>query len=71
MLPQLRLDGSDAGRSDALNLGVLPEEPESEIDVVNRAVDEDPTRELSIGDEEAGGVEHVACLGAEDGGAPD
>jgi hypothetical protein len=53
----------------ALDLGVLSEEPQSKVDVMDGAVDEYATGKLGICDEEAGWVEHVACLGAEDGGA--
>ena len=71
VFPQLGLHGRDAGADDALDDAVLAEEPQGEIDVVDGAVDEDAAAEFGVGDEEARGVEHVAGLGAEDGGAPD
>lgn len=69
--PQLGVHGGDADRRHALDRRVLAEEPQRGIDVVDGAVDEDAAGELGVGDEEAGRVELVAGLGAEDGGAPD
>ena len=68
---QARLHGCDAGGHDGFYEGVLAEEPEGEVDVVDGAVDEDAAGELGVGYEEAARVEFVACLAPEDGWAPD
>jgi hypothetical protein len=49
----------------------LAEKPERQVNVVDVAVDENPAAELGVRDEEAGRVELVAGLRAEDGGPPD
>lgn len=67
VLAQVRLDGGDAHGGHGLDLAVLAEEPEREVDVVDRAVDEDPAGELRVRDEEAGRVELVAGLAAHHG----
>lgn len=69
VLSEFGLNGGDAGRNDRFYERVLPEEPQGEVDVVDGAVDEDPARELRVCDKEPRGVELVACLRAEDGGA--
>jgi len=69
MFSKLGLHGRYPGCYNTLDLGVLSEEPQSEIDVMDGAVDEYATGELGICDEETGWVEHIACLGAEDGRA--
>ena len=58
-------DGLDLGK--VLAVGVGAEVPQSKVDVVDVAVDEDTARELGVLDEEARGVVLVTCLGAEDG----
>ena len=68
VLSELGLNSADTHRHNALDDGVLAEVPQSKIDVVDVAIDEDTTTELSVGNEETGGVELVASLGAEDGG---
>ena len=71
VLAQVRLHGGDAEGSDRLDDRVLAEEPQGQVDVVDVAVDEDAAAELGVGDEEAGRVQLVAGLRAEDGGAAD
>ena len=63
------MHGCDAGGYDGLDEGVLAEEPEGQVDVVDGAVDEDAAGELGVGYEDAARVELVACLAPEDGGA--
>lgn len=70
-LSQAGLDGGDADGIDALDHAVLAEIPQREVDVVDVAVDKDAAGELGVVDKEARGVEFVAGLGAEDGGAAD
>lgn len=70
VLAQLRLYGGDTSSDDALDDGVLAEEPQGKIDIVDVAVDEDATAKLGVCDEEAGGVKLITSLGAEDGRAP-
>ena len=71
VLGELGLQGGDADRHDGLDLAVLAKVPQCQVDVVDVAVDEDAAAELGVGDEEAGWVEFVAGLGAEDRGTAD
>ena len=71
MLAQLGLHGGDADGRDGFDDGGLAEEPQAQVDVVDRAVDEDTAGEFGVGDEEAGRVEFVAGLRAEDRGSAD
>lgn len=71
MFPQIRLHSRDPNRRHALDLRLLSKKPQRQVDVVNGAVDEDPARELGVGDEESRRVQLVACLRAEGGGGPD
>ena len=61
-------DRCNANCGDRFDFAILSKEPESQIDIVNRAVDEDPAGELRVSNEEAGRVELVAGLAAHDGG---
>jgi len=60
------LDCSDADSADALDTAVLAEEPKGQVDVLNRAVNENAAGELGVLDEETGRVEFVASLTSED-----
>lgn len=71
MLAQIRLHSGNTNSSHALDLGLLTEEPQRKIDIVDTAVDEDAARELGVGDEETTGVQLVAGLRSEDGGCAD
>ena len=71
VLAQLGADGGDTNGTDALDDAVLAEEPQSKIDVVDAAVDEDAAGELGILDEEARGVQLVTSLRPEHGWGPD
>lgn len=62
VLPQIGLHGRNTDSSHALHLGILTEEPQREIDIVNRAVDKDTAGELGVGNEEPARIELVACL---------
>lgn len=62
MLPQIRLHSRNPNSSNALHLGLLTKEPQGQINIVNGTVNEDPTRELGVRDEEPGRIELVACL---------
>ena len=68
---ELRRDSRDADGTHGFDVGVFPEKPECEIDVVDGAVDEDAAGELGVLDEKARGVELVAGLRAEDAGDAD
>lgn len=66
VLAQIRLHGGDTNSCDALDLDVLAEEPKSQVNIVDGAVDEDTTGEFGVGNEETTWVELVTSLGAED-----
>ena len=70
-LPQLGLHGGDADSGDAPYDDVLAEEPKSEANVMDVAVDKDVAGKLGVGNVKAGGTELIADLGAEDGGSSD
>lgn len=65
MLAQIRLHGCDTNGCDTLDLGLLAEEPQGQINIVDRAVNKDTTRELGIGHEEPTGIQLVTGLGSE------
>lgn len=71
MFSEIRLHGSNTDRSHTLNLAVLAEEPKSEINIVDRAVDKDSTREFGVRDEETTWIQLVAGLRPEDGWSTD
>lgn len=70
-LGQPRLHSRDTNSADTLDDDVVAEEPESEVDVVDVAIDEDAAGVLRIVDEEAGRVQLVAGLRADDAWAAD
>lgn len=61
----------DADSTYALDFAIIAKEPQCEIDIVDRAVDEDATGKAGVLHEEARRVELVARLGAEDRGCAD
>lgn len=71
VLAQLRRHSRDTNRSHRLDNRVLTKEPQRQINIVNRAVDEDSTRELRVFDKETAGIELVAGLRTEDTRATD
>ena len=71
MLPEVRLHRRYPRTNHTLHHAVLAEKPERQIDIMDRTVHEYTAAELGVGDEEAAGVEHVAGLGAENGGPSD
>lgn len=62
MLAQIRLHSRDPNRRHALDLAVLAKEPQRQVDVVDRAVHEDPARELRVRHEEPARIQLVARL---------
>lgn len=71
MLPQIGLHSRDPHRYHALDLGLLAEEPQRQVDIVDGTVHKDPAGELGVSDEEPAGIELVAGLRADHGGSPD
>lgn len=71
MLSQIRLNRRDANSSHALDLGVLAEEPQGQIDIVDRTVDENTAGELGVRHEKATRIQLVACLRSEHGWGAD
>jgi hypothetical protein len=60
------LDCRDSHGADALDNAILSEEPKREVDIVDVAVDENATGELSVRDKEARRVQLIARLRAKD-----
>lgn len=65
VLAQFRRDRRDTNRRDGLDHRVLAKEPQGQIDIMDGAVDKDPTRELRVFHEEPAGIQLVAGLRAE------
>lgn len=71
VLAKIRLHSRDTHGRHGLDLAVLAEEPQGEINVVDRAVHKDSAGKFGVGDEEAGRIELVAGLTPHDGGGAD
>ena len=61
-LQQRRLDGRNPTRNNRLDSRVLPEEPQRKIDIMDRAINKDPGRELRVGDKEPTRIKLIARL---------
>lgn len=66
VLSQLRRYSGDAYSTHRLDDAVLAEKPQRQINVVDTAIDENPTRELGVGNKEARWVEFIASLAPDD-----
>lgn len=71
VLAQLRRHSRDTNRGNGLDNRVLTKKPQRQINVMDRAVDEDTTRELRVFDKETARIELVAGLRTEDARATD
>ena len=71
VLAQLRRHSRDTNRGNGLDNRVLTKKPQRQINVMDRAVDEDSTRELRVFDKETARIELVAGLRTEDARATD
>lgn len=67
VLSQARFDSRDANGSHALDATILSEEPQGQIDIVDRTVHKDAAGELCVFDKEPSRVELVARLASKHG----